>query len=193
MCFLGFEKIPVKSKKAQDKFKNPTSSRLGSVPVKKVPSGGVPVRGGSQQPPVRRVAPVSPGVGVRPVQQAGRGVPVRMVAQGSVPVRPDYLRSQASIGRVYSGGVAVRSVPGQPQVRRAASVPSGVSGRPLQQTRRTVPVRMVVVRKPASTPAGSAVPDNGLGLTPINSVSDGKPRGFRNPFGAVRDTLEDFF
>ena len=142
--------------------------------------------------PVRRAAPVSPGVGVRPVQQAGRGVPVRTVAKGNVPVRQDYSRSQASVGRVYSGGVAVRSVPQQSQVRRVAPVSPGVGVRPVQQARRVVPVKMVVVRKPSSLPSGQAVVDDGLGIIPpVKTVSGSKLSVFKNAFGGVRDKFED--
>ena len=142
--------------------------------------------------PVRRAAPVSPGVGVRPVQQAGRGVPVRTAVQGSVPVRQDYLRSQASIGRVYSGSAAVRSVPQQSQVRRVAPVSPGVGVRPVPQVRRVVPVKMVVVRKPSSLPSGQAVVDDGLGIIPpVTNVSDSKISVFKNAFGGVRDKFED--
>ena len=166
---MGFEKLPVKSKKAQDKFETSTGSRPGSVPVKKVPSGGVPVRGGSQQPPVRRVAPVSPGVGVRPVQQAGRGVPVR---QG-------YVRSQASVGRVSSGGVAVRSVPQQSQVRRVAPVSSGgvavrrapavKSRAPLSNVR---PGNVPVGRRPQQSPVRRVAPVSPgvVGVRPVQQV-----------------------
>ena len=141
--------------------------------------------------PVRRVAPVSPGVDVRPVQQAGRGVPVRTVAKGNVPVRQDYPRSQTSIGRVYSGGVAVRSVPQQSQVRRVAPVSPGVGVRPVPQARRVVPVKMVVARKPSSLPSGQAVVDDGLGIIPpVKTVSGSKFSVFKNAFGGVRDKFD---
>ena len=141
--------------------------------------------------PVRRVAPVSPGVDVRPVQQARRAVPVRTVAKGNVPVRQDYPRSQTSIGRVYSGGVAVRSVPQQSQVRRVAPVSPGVGVRPVPQARRVVPVKMVVARKPSSLPSGQAVVDDGLGIIPpVKTVSGSKFSVFKNAFGGVRDKFD---
>ena len=209
MCFLGFEKIPVKSKKAQDKFKNPASSRPGSVPVKKVPSGDVPVRGGSQQPPVRRVAPVSSGgVGVRPVQQVRRVAPV---VPGRVPVgRRPQQSPVRGVAPVSSGGVGVRPVqqvrrvapvvPGrvpvgrrpQQPVRGVAPVSPGVGVRPVQQARRAVPVRRVPVTSSLSPPVGQTVQDNGLGtIPPVKNVSGSKFGFFKNFFGAVRGRFED--
>ena len=49
------------------------------APLSNVRPGNVPVGRRPQQSPVRRVVPVSPGVGVRPVQQVRRAVPVRRV------------------------------------------------------------------------------------------------------------------
>ena len=127
-------------------------------------------------------------------------VPVKRVSPGGVPVRDRpqqpqvrriYSHPQASVGRVYPDGVAVKSKSRQSQTRGIASVSSGVAARPPQQPRRTVPVRMVVVKKPSPVPAGQAVQDSVLGLPPVKSAPVSRSRSLRDKLDSVRDMFED--
>ena len=127
-------------------------------------------------------------------------VPVKRASPGGVPVRDRpqqpqvrriYSHPQASVGRVYPDGVAVKSKSRQSQTRGIASVSSGVAARPPQQPRRTVPVRMVVVKKPSPVPAGQAVQDSVLGLPPVKSAPVSRSRSLRDKLDSVRDMFED--
>ena len=268
---MAFQKVPDnfntakdKRKKHPDKFENATD-RPGVVPVRRVPSGGVPVGSRSQQPQIRRVAPVSrPGrVPVRPVYSRSQ-VPVRRVPSSSVPVgnrsqqpqirrvapvsrpgvvpvRPVYSRSQVPVRRVPSSSVPVGNRSQQPQIRMVApvsrpgrvpvkqvysrsqvpvrrvpssSVPVGNRSQqpqirmvaPVSRPGR-VPVKLTVTRPPLRAPGGAsgnvpvkrpvplsakqAVPDSGLGLSPVTGVSGSRFRVFGAAFEGVRDKFED--
>ena len=187
----------------------PVSPGVGVRPVQQVRRvapvvpGRVPVGRRPQQSPVRGVAPVSPsGIGRVPVKLTVTRPPLRVPGRVPVGRRPQQSPvrvapvSPSGIGRVPVKLTVTRPplrVPGGVAVRRVAPVSSGGAGvRPVQQVRRAVPVKMVVVRKSASLPTGQVVQDNGLGIIPpVKNVSGSKFGVFKNAFGGVRGRFED--
>ena len=177
---MVFQKVRDKLKKVPGKPES-VPDRLGTVPVRRVPSGNVPVRR------------FSPGVNARvPVSNArSGGVPVRRIPPGSGFVRPGSRGTQSTVRLVSQGGV-----PGRVPVRSPAQQQSPYA--------RSIPVRRVAPGsgfvRPGSRGTQSTVgrvppvsqgsvsvrrvpPGSTLGGVPVNKSSGSRFSVFRDKFG----------